>query len=460
MTAVDVLVVGGGPAGVAAASAAARAGLTTMLVDQRSALGGALHVQPAVGVSAIPMPGRQTRRWRRLTDELAALPVETRLRTSFAGLDAAGITIVEDRACGRVAAIRARGIVLAVGAVETILPRPGWDLPGVLTVGGLQVMMKQSGRLPPGRIVLAGSGPLLVAAATQMAALGRPPLAVLESATPVGAPLAAAALAIHPAYAADALSYLIKLRAARIPWRTGHRLAAVSRTEAGLVLTVDGPGGRSAIGADWVALHDGLMPNDFGLPADACPGEAGPVVLRAGDCREVLGGEAAAADGRRAGEELVRLLAGGRANGSRATDLRRHRQAQAAIAGMFRSAIPDLHALPDSTMLCRCEGKTIGDLRALIGGSKGLQAREVKLNGRFSMGACQGRFCAAWTAAIMRRLSGDDGPTARDFTGRRWPTRPVPVSAFLEPDPSATSPGASFDGVEAEGRPDPSQPAT
>ncbi|MBZ0230170.1 MAG: FAD-dependent oxidoreductase, partial [Bauldia sp.] len=92
MTAVDVLVVGGGPAGVAAASAAARAGLTTMLVDQRSALGGALHVQPAVGVSAIPMPGRQTRRWRRLTDELAALPVETRLRTSFAGLDAAGIT--------------------------------------------------------------------------------------------------------------------------------------------------------------------------------------------------------------------------------------------------------------------------------------------------------------------------------------------------------------------------------
>lgn len=460
MTGVDVVVVGGGPAGVAAACVVARAGLSTMLMDQRSALGGALHVQPVAGVPAVPMPRRQTTRWRRLTDDLTALPVETRLMTRFSGLDAAGIAIVEDRANESVSPIRARGIVLAVGAVESIVPRPGWDLPGVLTVGGLQVMMKQSGRLPPGRIVLAGSGPLLVAAATQMAALGRSPLAVFEAATPVGAPLAAAALALHPAYAAEALSYLTKLWTARVLWRTRHRLAAISRTDAGLVLTVDGPGGRSSIGADWVGLHDGLRPNDFGLPADGRGGEAGPIVLRAGDCHEVLGGDAAIADGRRAGAEMVRLLAGGGASWAATTALRRHRQAQAAIAGMFRSEPPDLGGLPDSTMLCRCEGKTIGDLRALINGSEGQHAREVKLNGRFSMGACQGRLCAAWTAALMQRGTGDGGPTGRDFTGRRWPTLPVPISAFLEPDQSVTSRDLTFDGVMADRRPDPSPSAT
>ena len=436
MTEVDVLVVGGGPAGVAAACTTSRAGLTTILVDQRAVLGGALHMQPAAGARAVPMPRRQTTRWRRLIEDLAAVSVETRFMTGFAGLDAAGFAIVEDRVKGSVTSIRARGIVLAVGAVESVVPRPGWDLTGVLTVGGLQMMMKQSGRLPPGRIVLAGSGPLLVAAATQMAALGRAPVAVLETAAPLRAPVASAVLAWHPAYAADALGYLIRLRTSRTPWRTSHRLASISRKGSGLTLTVDEPGGRSTLETDWVALHDGLEPNDFGLPADGRDQKVGPLVLRAGDCREVLGGDAAVEDGRRVGAEMVRLLGGAPVNRLTAKNLHRHRRAQTAIAGMFRTAAPDLEALPDATMLCRCEGKTVGDLRALIAESDGLQAREVKLNGRFSMGACQGRFCAAWTAALMRRGSERADPAVHDFTGRRWPTRPVPISAFVDSDAS------------------------
>ena len=90
-----------------------------------------------------------------------------------------------------------------------------------------------------------------------------------------------------------------------------------------------------------------------------------------------------------------------------------------------------LAALPDETVLCRCENRTVGELRILCGGADGLTGREVKHHGRFAMGSCQGRFCADNTAALMAHLRPDlPAPQARDLTGTRWPIRPVPIAAL------------------------------
>ncbi len=427
--AVDVLVIGGGPAGIAAAVATAGAALSTVLIEQRPTIGGALFMQPAAGSAPVPMPPSPSAHWKALAATLATLPVDLRLQHGFGGVDATGTAIIEDRKTGRMTPLRPRGIVLAVGALEAVTPRPGWDLPQVVTIGGLQMMMKQSGCLPPGRVVLAGSGPLLIAAAAQMAALGHRPLAVLEAGRPMRAVSAGAALAFHPDYVAQAGFFGLRLALHRVAWRTRRRVVAIERDGGALALTVDGPDGLSTLSTDWVALHDGLRPNDFGLPEDG--DRSGPIVMRAGDCREVLGGMAAISDGTRTGARMVAALAGRPAPGDGTSSIDRHRRAQSILGRIFAPPPVDLAALPDATVLCRCENRTVGDLRALLGEHHGvLSPREVKLNGRFAMGSCQGRFCAEWTARLLA-ANGGPVPDRREITGHRWPTRPLPVSSFV-----------------------------
>ena len=438
MNAVDVLVVGGGPAGIAAAVATARRGLSTMVVEQRPTIGGALFVQSAPGSAPVPMPPSPVARWKALTAELAKLPVELRLQHGFGGIDATGAVIVEDRKAGRVIGLRPRGVVLAVGALELVTPRPGWELPRVITIGGLQMMMKQAGSLPPGRIVLAGSGPLLIAAAAQMAALGRRPHAVLEAGSPMRAFGAGPLLALHPDYVMQAGFFGLRLAVNAVPWRTRRRITAIAASGDALTLTVEGPRGRSTLAADWVALHDGLRPNDFGLPEDG--DRSGPVVMRAGDCREVLGGMAAIADGSLAGERLAAALDGRPTPSGGTASIDRHRKAQAILTRIFTPPPVDLAALPDATVLCRCENRTVGDLKALLGEQRDrVSPREVKLNGRFAMGACQGRFCAEWTARLLAKSGA--APDVRTITGQRWPARPLPVSSIVAgatPEPGET----------------------
>src|SRR5690606_5475329 len=98
----------------------------------------------------------------------------------------------------------------------------------------------------------------------------------------------------------------------RIPWMRGTRLAAIERDGANLqaiVLRHDGREQRIAV--DRIGLHDGIRPNDFGLPNETTEPTSGPLILRAGDCREALGAFAAEADGRRAGRAVADILSGG-----------------------------------------------------------------------------------------------------------------------------------------------------
>lgn len=450
----DVLVVGGGPAGMACAGACARQGLSVTLIDQRASLGGAIFRQPIAGAAPVPQPAAARARWRRLIADLTAAPgLDLRLETLFLGLEADGLALIEDRIAGRVLSLRPRALVLATGAVERVLPRPGWTLPGVVTAGGLQVMMKETGRPPAGRVVLAGSGPLLLAVAAQMTGLGRPPLAILEAGDPLRRWSAGLALLSHPALLREAAGYLATLARARVPWHRGavlRRIAAESEGETLVATWTDRHGAGHSLAADHIALHDGLAENAFGLPETAEAAPRRPLVLRIGDCRAALGAPAAIADGTAAGERIAARLAsptGGQAAPAKnePADLARHRAAQGHIARAFAPLAPAFPAdIPDDTVLCRCEGRTVGDLKRLLAEDEGLSARELKLSGRFAMGACQGRFCAANTAALTSSLTGAAIPFAPGaFTGQRWPIRPVPIAALAAPAPAPSLPDES-----------------
>ena len=431
---VDVLVVGAGPAGMAAAAALAGSGLSLLWIDQRPAAGGAIHRQPADGKGRSFAPPSARAQWRRLSAAVAAGGARLRGRHHFLGLDSDGVALIEDRAGTRVHGLKPRAILVAVGAVERVLPRLGWQLPGVRTAGGMQVMLKETGEAPQGRIVVAGNGPLNVALAAQLVAAGNPPLAVIEAGDPfrvgagAGVGIGALALLRRPRVLAEAGRYLAALRRAGVPWLRGRRITAIRRAGAALAVDyVDASGRTGTLEADHLALHDGIRPNSFGLP------QAGgaPLVVHAGDCREALGAIAAEADGAAAARRIVGALRGGHEAAHDAA-IRRERAVQAALARLFAPEGEVLSLLPDDTVLCRCEGRTVGDLRALIAQDGGLSPREIKLNGRFAMGVCQGRFCGDNVMALVAALNGRGEPAPVELlTGRRWPVRPVAIADLI-----------------------------
>ncbi len=431
---VDVLIVGAGPAGLAAAVEIRRAGLSVEIIEQRETIGGAIYRQPIAGARPVRQAPGAERRWRALADDFAASDIPVRHACVFVGIDGAGLMLIEDRHAGKVRKVAARGVILAVGAVEKVLPRPGWQLAGVSTAGGLQVMMKETGRAPGGRVLLAGNGPLLIAVAAQMAKLGNPPVAIIEAGDPVRRFAAGIRLCAYPELVTEALSSLRTVHLHRIPWMRAASVARIERRQKELLRAVvrDGRGREHVFDVERIGLHDGIRPNEFGLPPETARDASLPVILRAGDCREALGAKAAIADGRRAAGEILERLAG--TGWRQEREIARLRRAQDVLARLFQpvDGADPLMRLPDETILCRCESRTAGDLRRLCAGPDAPSGREVKHNGRFAMGSCQGRFCADNTAALMAALGPDQPPPSpEDLTGRRWPIRPVPIGALV-----------------------------
>ena len=433
----EVLVIGGGPAGVSAALELARAGIDVTLCEQGPRLGGAIHRQSDDPTRSVRVPRSHKQRWQALSDELATSTVKVLCRHMFAGIEATGAVLIEDRNDGRLVTRRPTALILAMGAIERVAPVPGWQLPGVVTAGGLQVMMKSTGKAPDGEVLIAGSGPLLVALAAQMASLGNAPVAVLERSPRLVSLPVIGSLLRAPAYLREAAGYLLTLaRAGALP-RRGASVTAIAPRDGRLSVTMrDRHGRERQLLVDRVALHDGLLPNSNGTTA----GHHGPFVVRAGDCREVLGGTAALADGRLAAQAvLAHLGQHGPTNDGAALALARERRAQAALNTLFDYSGRDPAELPDDTIICRCEGRTLGQLRSMLTAGDPVSPREIKLNGRFGMGACQGRFCAEWVASFVASQRDGSPPQTSEIVGSRWPVKPVPISAFVTLPPSHPS---------------------
>lgn len=426
----DVLIIGGGPAGVATATELAALGLQVTLVEQRDRLGGAIHrafVGPGQHLGAVP--GRHRRNWASLLQKLDAAGdlINLRLQSVFLGVDGDGFFLLDDRVAGRVFGVRPKAVVLAIGTNELVMPRPGWELPGVSTAGGMQVQLKETGVAPQGPILVAGTGPLLLALAAQLTAAGSPPIAVLERGQPFQASkgnLSAAFNGLRSlSHVSEAMGYAMRLARAGVPYRTGWSIRSIEPAADGVYVSarhVDGTLMHHQV--RHLALHDGLASNRSGMPSDQL---AGVYLVRAGDCREILGADAAIGDGRRAARLVANHL--GHPSNETAFDsqLAAARRTQGAMAALF--APPAMPSTVPDTVLCRCEGLRRSDLDALQGASS---AREMRLVGRFGMGLCQGRFCANAVSKIAAEAGIDFEPRELSGATQRWPLRPVSVAAL------------------------------
>jgi NADPH-dependent 2,4-dienoyl-CoA reductase/sulfur reductase-like enzyme len=427
----DVIVCGAGPAGIAAAAAAAStstvgagagARARVAVIDANARAGGQIwrHDVRRDGAqtagSATPAgSGTPAGCAARVSPALPAARAARRSRAAFGPAvtwylesqvvaATAGELLVEGREGAE--RLRYRKLVLATGARELLLPFPGWTLPGVYGAGGLQSLVKQSWPIAGRRVVVAGSGPLLLATAALLRRHGAHVLGIHEQAPARRLRSFAWGLARWPRTAWAALALRSEL--AGVPYRCGEFVRAAVGDERLRAVDLETPGGVRRVDCDYLAIGYGLVPNVeladlLGCRLGTSPAGHARVVVddqqrtsvanvfAAGEVCGIGGAAVASIEGRIAG-----LTASGALRAAAALLARRRRARRfAAHLGRAFPLDPRIHALAEpDTVICRCEDVPFGALAAFAT-RDGWDGRAAKLATRCGMGACQGRLCGA-----------------------------------------------------------------
>ena len=440
-----------GPRAMAAAIAARRAGLDVVLTDERAKLGGQYFKQPAAAPPHVhPRElDAQFRGGRALAAAVEHAGVEV-----LGGVEVWGAFGPHDlRAVGPDATwtLRPRRLVLATGAYERALPVPGWTLPGVMTTGAAQALLRAHQVAPGARVLVAGHGPLNMQLAAELVRGGATVVALAELAAitdPRRARFLARMAVASPGLVRDGVAYRATLARARVPVLTRTAVVACEGDGAvnAAVLARIGPDGRPVgrrrrFDVDAVCLGYGFAPSDELVRGLA--GGAG--VWVAGDAAGIGGAKAAKAAGTLAGAAAARSLgavpdAGAEAAAGAA--LRRARRFQDALWEVFAApAILDELATED-TYVCRCEAVSRGTLEPLLAADDVGHIGALKRATRAGMGGCQGRYCSPVMAELAARRRGA-AVDARSGFAPAAPLKPVRIADLIAgPDPDPHAPDA------------------
>ncbi|MFJ7777844.1 NAD(P)/FAD-dependent oxidoreductase [Streptomyces yangpuensis] len=482
---VDLAVVGAGPAGLAAAVTAAGLGLRVAVLDAGDRPGGQFYRHPAPGLGA-DRPEALHHGWSEFATREAALRAhESAGRITYLPLHHVW-TVVPGGAAGpgaghaapgrtdaagpaaewtlhavaghapeeRAATVAARAVLIATGAYERQLPFPGWTLPGVVGAGGAQAMLKGGLVLPGRRVVVAGSGPLLLAVAGSLAAAGATVPAVVEAAAYTAYAGRVPTLLRNPGKLVEAASYGGALARHHVRLLTRHAVTeahGTGRIEAVTVTRLDRdwrplPGTARRIPCDALAVGHGLVPQlelATGLGCATRPSPDGTVALEvdaeqrtsvpgiwsAGETGGIGGAGLALTEGELAAYSVAAALrpAADAPRARRPERLARRRARLRAFADAMAAAHRPGEGwtgwLRDDAVVCRCEEVPAGRIREAAENLGARDARTVKLLTRAGMGWCQGRMCGPAVAALAG---------AEPAADRRPFSCPVPLGHLAE----------------------------
>jgi len=430
----ELLVIGAGPAGLAVAAEAARLGVDVVLVDEQKAPGGQIYRNVgAAGDRVKDYLGKDYLRGKRLVDEF--------LQSGATYINHAPVWYLDDRLetgillDGASHFISADRLLLATGAQERPMPLPGWQLPGVMTAGAGQILLKSAAMIPSGRLVLAGAGPLLLLIAWQYLQAGVKIDAIIDTAPGSGLfetlPRLARAL---PAldYLLKGLSFMLAIKKAGIPvYKAIDNLRVEGRESIESVhfSTLRGKSSTEiSIETDTLLLHQGVIPNirlplaagckvkwdaqqqSWQVAKDIWGQSSVGQVLVAGDCAGIVGARAGELQGRLCALEIahqlqkIDLQQRDRAAKGITSSLRRQLSIRPFLDALYAPA--QAYQLPhDDTLVCRCEEVNAGQIRQAVRmGCVG--PNQVKAFTRCGMGPCQGCLCASTVAALVADETG------------------------------------------------------
>ena len=441
----DLVVIGAGPAGLAAAALAARAGLSTVLFDENPGVGGQIY--RAITSSSVKdraVLGEDYWAGAELAAEAKASGALIVTGATVWSLDPTRVVGVS--IAGQARLIEARRVIIATGSLERPFPIPGWTLPGVMSAGGAQTALKAQGLVPSGRTVLAGGGPLLWLLAAQILRAGGKLDAILDT-MPRGNWLRALAhlpdFVLSP-YFSKGLKLLREVRA-KVRVIRVDRLEALGDDKLREVVfgTADG---ERRMPADLLLLHQGVVPNvNLAIAAgvthvwnerqlcfepvlDDDFNSSVPGIAVAGDGGGIAGGTAAAERGRIAAIAAVRAL---RPEASVPDvqivrqKLQREAMGRAFLDWLNRPA--DTFRQPTgNTIVCRCEEVTAKQVRDTADlGCEG--PNQMKAFLRCGMGPCQGRLCGLTVTELIAAQRGTT-PAEVGYYRLRPPVKPITLS--------------------------------
>ncbi len=464
----DVLVIGGGPAGMSAAYAAASAGAEVMLIDERPALGGQFYKQLSKVYSFAEERGmdKQFRAGRDLIDQVRAAGVKVFSEALVWG--AFGPQEIAVLADGVSQLFEPKQLVLATGAYERGLPIPGWTLPGFMTTGAAQTLLR-SYRVAPGRrVLMAGNGPLNLQVAHELLNAGVEVVALAEASKfPGPGDIAAVwtALSESPDLMVDGGRYMWGLKRAGVPVLYRHIVVEAhgkDRVESVTLQRIDRfgkliEGTRREFEVDAVCVGYGFQPSaDVSRPLGCkhrFDAEKGTLVIeKDGDCQTSIPGVFVAGDSGGLGGARAAIEEGFIAGCTAARNLDRelppaiaselemrrrklasHRRFQEALWRLYRAPRLMDELATDNTLICRCEAVSRAAINeALESGTSTVGG--VKRQTRAGMGRCQGRYCGPIMAHLV---SGSMKSEIEEFSffAPRPPIKPVPISAIARKPP-------------------------
>ncbi len=438
MSAVDILVLGAGPAGMAAATEARARGLSVLLLDENELPGGQVHR----AVERRAAKDDQDRDGAALVAAFRASGAEYHASATLWAVEPGGKVFWSEG--GEARSATARRLILCAGATERPMPIPGWTLPGVMSVGAAQIALKTGGLMPDRGTWIAGQGPLLWLYANQALAKGGKIAGIVDLSPPGGLSRAWR----HLPNAMRAPEYLLK----GLRWQRAVRAAGVPVIRA-TTIAAEGEGALQRIlidgephAASLLLLHDGVVPNTqvtraipglkhvwdgaqhcFRPMIDIWGNTTATSVMVAGDSGGIGGARAAALSGRLAALECAHAL-GVLSKDQRDAEAGRTRlelNRQLAPRAFLDALFPLLPAaaIADSTIICRCEEVTAGRLRGAVAlGCLG--ANQTKAFTRAGMGPCQGRICGPAVHGVIAAARGADPATVDPFR-TRFPTKPL-----------------------------------
>ncbi|MDF0605799.1 NAD(P)/FAD-dependent oxidoreductase [Neisseriaceae bacterium TC5R-5] len=452
------VIVGGGPAGMSAAMELARHGVDSIILDEASRLGGVVYRGPLRhGVVLDYLGERYRNNMQALHREFEQFShkVDVRLNTRIVGGSDQQLFALD--AEEQVVPVPYSQLLLAAGCHERSVPFPGWTLPGVIMLGGLQLQIKSGVVKPLGRTILAGTGPLLPLVACQLHRAGAEVAGVYEACAFGRLAKEAITLLNQPQLFLDGLSMVAYLKRHGIPLHYGWGIVAAhgqSELQEVVVAPYDADWNadlsqQRRVPAQTLASGYGFIPrtqltqqmnlshqyDDDGFlkpTIDDWQCSSQRHIHLAGDIGGLRGGESAMLTGRIAALSILQQL--GILDSESAERQRQIYQRELASILRFRAGIDRFTqrgtgqlALPKpETVICRCENATRQDIdTALEQGVNDLIS--LKMRTRVSMGDCQGKMCVGYCSDRLREHTGkkDVG-----WIRPRFPLDPLPFSAF------------------------------
>jgi NADPH-dependent 2,4-dienoyl-CoA reductase/sulfur reductase-like enzyme len=450
----SVVIVGAGPAGMAAAIEAVARGCRVTLIDEAALPGGQIYRQsdPALKGQEFSEPTEQRRKHRLLEDfQRASSGIDYRPNTTVFALFPGGEIHIAQGDATEV--LRPDAVILATGVREKAIPFPGWTTPGVMFAGGAQAILKSQRELPGRQAVVAGCGPLPMVVAAQLLRAGGD-VRALAMLNPLGKVVGHLGDLLQGAdIVYEGLRYAATILRNRVPRLAGHlpiRAIGRERLEAVVLarLQSDGrvvPGSEREIACDLLALNYGFLANSELVALAGAKMRHDPVcgwipeidtlgrtsvpgVYAAGDGAGLRGALIAEIEGRIVGAAAAstNVTVSGAEIDTALRRRRRYQNFQRAVRAMLQVPESAWRLVTDETIVCRCENVRLGEIRGAFAEGH-LTLNAVKRNVRSGMGWCAGRMCLHSVAALTALHT---GKTSREMMTPRPMIRPVSFAAL------------------------------